>query len=399
MYRVLIFSLSLFLNLATSGQAKLMVTDFVFFNNFDSPHAPGISDFFKNDSSGLKNVKEQVTEILTRKYSLDEVVFHDKSLWFVGYQDPSIVKQSDWYQDNHRKVVKEGGYDYYLRFYADISSANISTETTEYVFSLQVRISDSRGKKVFRNIARIPFQSLFYEDKISGSGLLSSKEFYQFFEDGVSVVFNNEKSQFDSRTIFREESVQLKDFTHRARYMKLEKYKSNHPILSGEGMEELELTIRNGFEDEDKGSGILSSNLELQTIIRIKNPKLEDDWKAWVTSESTKTLRIFETSSATATIKIKPENKDLLNFELKNNQLSGEIEGNKYSLIFETESQLMLVYVDQKLSALIQQAGNERSPDLKMFYEGANETLAIILNLHQLYLKAIYTLDEVRRRN
>ena len=123
---------------------------------------------------------------------------------------------------------------------------------------------------------------------------------------------------------------------------------------------------------------------------------LDNEWKAWITSESKKVLSVLETVSTSVEIQI---NNKSFDFKLEGSQLSGKIEDDSYRLIFERDTQLLLVYSNQKLNALFQPIGNERSSTLKIFMDGNEENLAKILNLHQIYNQAIYTLKEADNRN
>lgn len=381
-----------------SSQSKLLVTDFIFFNNFDSPHEAYIPDFFREDAERLQSIKDLTSMALGGKYDSLEVSFHEKSTWFVGYQDPSTIDPSERYRDNHKKLVKEGGYDYYLRFYASISSTTITNNSIEYTFSLQVRISDSKGKKVFRNILKAPFSSSFSPSAINSGVLLSIDDFYPFFENGIPKVFTEENTKSELKTLVRPINQNFVEFAFSTKKFVLEKSGSKSSVLKSKNSTVMEIKVSQGSQSESERLALFSDNLELQTTLKVKNSELENDWKAWVAAESKRALGILETGGENATISIRTEKQNSETFELQNGQLTGEIDGKPYLLTYESDGQLMLVYVNLKLKALMQPNGTSSST-LKVFFDGNEPDLPTILNLHQIYKQAVFTLKQVRNRN
>lgn len=385
--------------LYSQGQTRLLVTDFIFFNNFDSPSEAYIPDFFQQDPERLAQIKNLMVQALDKKFDSLEVSFHEKSTWFVGYQDPLAIEPSERYRDSHKKLVKEGGYDYFLRLYADVSSTTITNNSIEYTFCLQVRISDGKGKKVFRNILKAPFYSFFSESEINDGALISSADFYDFFELGIPKVFVDEKARIARKELYRSINHNFDDFTRTATSFVFEKARSKAPILKGKNSSDIELKVTNGLQDQNDRSALFSDNLELRTTIKIRNTALENDWKVWVAAESKKALGLIETAGQNASIRIRTEKQNSENFELQNGQLTGTIDKKSYLLNYESDAQLTIVYVDQKLTSLMQPNRNGKSSTLKVFFEGKEQDLSKILNLYQVYNQAIFTLREAHKKN
>ena len=188
-------------SLLGKGHSKLLITDFVFLNNIDSQHEAIIPNFFEEYPEKLEGIKSLVILVLEEKYDSTQVSFHEKSIWFHGDQNPSSAELSALYRNNHKKLVKVGEYDYYLRFYADVSTVSTSHKQVTHAFSLRVRISDKKGKKTFRNVLKGFFSSRFHTDQINSAGLISMDNFFAFFTENIPLVFQDQRVKTERKTL------------------------------------------------------------------------------------------------------------------------------------------------------------------------------------------------------
>lgn len=367
-----------------SGQSKLLVTDFIFFNNFDSPNETYIPNFFRNDPDRLQEIRSLTSLVLGEKYDSLEVYFHEKSTWFAGYQNSSEVDSSEWYRDNHKKLLKEGGHNYYLRLYAEISEVRLANSISEYVFTLQVRISDSRGKKVFRNIFKAPFSSSFSPSVVNDGALLARDEFFEFFESGIPLTFKGKKSSVSTKKLQRPHNKNFDEFVRRAKSFALESTGSKTHVLKHRDSVLTQLKISHSTLTESEQPAVLAGHLEMQQTMRINNPMLDHEWNVRMSAPSKKAQELPEVIEEKISIRVRTEKQVFDSFEFKNGRLTGKIGSKTYLLIYESVGRLMLVYVDQELSALLQPNGKVNST-LKLLLVGEETLLPVILNLHQIH--------------
>ncbi|MFY0599817.1 MAG: hypothetical protein JXR03_09095 [Cyclobacteriaceae bacterium] len=392
----LIFSLFVLVGtLSGYSQKSLLVTDFVFFNNCDLP------DYFKLDPEKLDSIKSFTIDVLKEQYGVTSFSFNEGGVRFAKQEFENSFDMSDIYRDQHKKLIKKGGYDLYLRLYIDVSVFMQSDNKVKYHFGLQTKISNKNGKKVFSRISKAPFQSLFPSDYIGSPSLISSDQFYTLFKEGIGVLYDKEKTKFDGRRLVRQRDIRFDDFISESQKLTLRKYRSLNAELVYQDGTIKTIKSRSGFESENEKIGLLSDEKDLKAKFKVKNPMLSEDWKITIKSTSKRLLDILEVSDIDASIKIDSGEETRANFELNSGEeLVGNIGDQEYRLLFDDKAFLMESYVDGELKMLCQSLGNEKSTDLNVFADTKDEKLfGTLLNLHQVFYLAINTALEVQGEN
>lgn len=375
-----------------------MVTDFTF-SSFEAQSE--VPNFFALHPDRLEEMKSLTSNILQEKYDADEAFFYPIGIQFIGTMNPE-AKLTDvpvFQRDHHRKRIKKGGYDLYLRFNSSISISAMLNDNITYHFAVDVRLSDRRGKKILVNSIKIPFKSDLNSDGISSSKLISADDFYSLMETCIQEVFKGKKKKLDLVELKRGADDRFDSFIAEASHYTLRKFRGNKPELIDASGNKTVITARSGAFDNSTESGLFSDNLEYRTKLKIRNPWLSEDWKVSVASSSKKAFGFMETEGTNAEIKIRINDKRH-QFKLDYNKLSGTLNDKMYSLHLEFGSSLMKGFVGDELKVLLQPKGREQSAELNVFFAGSNQKeLAAFINLHQAYLQAVYTSEEALERN
>ncbi len=379
------------------SQSKVLVTDFVFYNNYDLNNDEWIPDYFTRSNSSLDGLKSLLSQLLTSNFGVEEISHHENPE-FAGYPE-DLEDFSEMYVERHRKLIKKGGYDYYFKLSGQISQTSVSTEKTKYEFSLQGRLSDKKGKKVFSKTIRIPFRSHFSADRICKSELLGEEDFYGLWVESLNPLFTDEKIKFELRTLYRPEDEHYATIVNSWSRAKLKDYRSPKPTLMKSDGQEVELRVRSGAEGESEGLKFLSDDLKLKTKIKILNPLVSDDWKVTTTAKSKRFLGIAEIGVSKAEIDLSIGDSDIV-AKLQDGIITIPLNDFNLGLNYIPSSHLVQITINGKLKALLQPIKEQKSPNLKVLYNvSEDKELGNLLNIHQVFRQAVYTLEEASNRN
>ncbi len=387
-----------FISLLTHGKSqKLLVTELTFNyisnRNFD----PYLENYFENDKLNFQRLKQRLDSALLVNHQIQEVDYTKTLIKFWGNSFEESF-EFEPYVNHHKKLIKKGGYDYYLKSDAEIS-VNLQTESkTVYMFQLNTKISDGRGKKFFKQVVKIPFTISFPENGIGDQNLISPYNFYNsLYFKAIEKALVNEKTDFEVEDFKRAITESYDNFLDSAGdYYLISKYQSRSALFQ----DSIKIKVKRGWEGEDKSDGLLSNKKKISQKITLKNDLSKEDWKTIISSESAKLLGFLETGGYDADIIIKLESNEKTNFQFNNNELAGKIAGNSYDLIYNENSSLMKIFIDSELAVLIQPKGNSKSTELR-FYLAKDQLqhLKVLLNLRQLYFETIRIIDEAKQED
>jgi hypothetical protein len=385
-YFVLTFSV-----LLGTSQKKMLITDFVFFNNFDTPTNPNIDDYFKTNADQLDSIKTLLLSSMASGYELDEVVFDQDGINFLPSK--SVINPNKGYEDNHKRLIKEGGYDYFLLVFS-----HISQKSSGYDFKMELRLSNRKGKKEINNSINIQFSSFFTRDEIATSELFQSDDFFNLFSMAIPAILEKEKTSRQTPVFFRSKDLDFEEFCSKAEYYSIQNYKTQRPVLKKEGGESVLLRIKSG-SDTDASISESKKNLVLAgvkvddpIVIGIKNPALNNNWIVVVNEVANEKFEDFELAPS-ANIIVRIDGGDSKVFRLINGRLVGKLDSKSFTLSYEPSASLLRVLIDKELVGLSQPVRTETGPHVKFFYKGSPQDLNNIINLHQLYFQTLEALN------
>ncbi len=372
---------------------KLQVTDFAFFNDFRTPTSANLPDFFNEKPESLDKLKSTLVSVLKEKYAVDESVFNEKSISFNDKENE--VSPSKSYKENHKSLIKKGGFDYYLSLISSISPSS----GQKYAFEVQVKLANGKGKKVYNNSFEVPFSTMFRNDNITTSDLLLADDFYALFEFAINKVFQETKEKVDPRNFYRPIDPQFEDFIGSSSTYQLMSYASQNPVLKDEEGSEITIRIRGGSESEiditnaNEGLLLMGERINAPIVTSVKNPMVKDLWTTLVQGKSNSGFEELNLAPS-ADIHLQIGNQENIFFRLINGRLTGRLDSKTYMVSFEPSARLMRIFVDQELVALSQPLETGEGRDLKFFYNGPQENFAKALNLHQIYFHSINELEK-----
>jgi len=387
----------LFLVLSGLAQNKLLVTDFAFLNTFSTPTDANISNYFLANPEMLEKTKLQLFSILKEKYDVGETSIHQKGVLFVSSENKINPLKS--YDENHKELVKKGGFDYYFLMTSYISPINRMNHNAGYTFELQVKLSDRKGKKVFTNSIKVPFSALFNDESISSSELITGEDFYKLFDLAIDRVFSEGKANSEAQTFYRSGDNQFDDFVSEAQRLNIKEFMSKSPILFDPSGNEITLRVKGGNETDIDISNASDGELMFgeqsdPIVVGVRNPQVQTNWVGFFQPKTSNDFGDLDLAPS-ATVFLRIGSQPPLNFRLINGRLTGKVESKVYMVSYEPNASLLRIFADQKLILLSQPIETGEGQDLKVYFKGIDRDLPTAINLHQIYFQAIYSLNQL----
>ena len=389
-------TLFLLVTLLGYSQNKLLVTDFAFLNTFSTPADANISNFFAENSGMLDKTKSQLLSVLKEKYEVSDLSFHSNSITFTDSENP--INPLKAYKESHKTLAKKGGFDYYLLVTSFVSAVNRLNHHKGYSFEFQVKLSDRKGKKVFNNSIEIPFSSLFSDGRISTSELIVAGDFYTLYETAIAAVFHEDKTKTDPLDFYRSGDNQFEDFLSKSQSYQISKFMAKNPTLVDPEGGETTLRVKGGNEtniDISSASGEipLIGDLNDPIAVGIRNPQAQENWVGFFQHQTNSDFGDFQMAPS-ASVFLRIGSQPPIAFRLLNGRLIGKLDSKTYMVSYEPDASLLRIFVDQKLVALSQPLETGQGEDLRIYYNGVDSDFSKIINLHQIYFQAMYSLRQ-----
>lgn len=386
--------LLLFWVFIAGAQNKLLVTDFAFFNTYNTAVTPKISDTYSQDQESLEMITLKITSSLKESYDVAETNLAGKSVVFVEEEPKSSPGKS--YKENHKELIKKGGYDYYLLITSSISS--IGNRQEKFEFRSDIKLSNGKGKKVFSNSIKIPFTALFQNDQVASSQLISGQDFQTLLSLAITNGLSDEKGNIDEQEFYRPTDDQFSDIVEASKFYSIDQFKTYNPILLDEENNKIEIKVRGGVETDinisNAQEGILVAGEKSVPPVSIsfKNPMVSNSWSCLIQEKSNSGFEDLNLAPS-ASIFVRIGNQSPLLLRMINGRLTGKLGSNTYMLSYEPSASLLRIFMNSELVALSQPL-KSGSNDVKVFYTGEESEFANVVNLHELYFHAIDAMEK-----
>ncbi|SNS96539.1 hypothetical protein SAMN05421640_1806 [Ekhidna lutea] len=377
--------------LITDGQG-LLVTDLTF-NYPSGPNDPELPDYFRSSPNLLNKLKEDISEKLKASFGIKEVTFGGESVYFfAGSEEDLYASPSSLYLNKHKKAIKKGGHDYYLRFESEIQTSQTFDLSTQYAFLIKVKISDHKGKKFFKNNVKVPINISYPTTGISNKFLLSEEDFFSIYNRCLITLFSEENPSFESLDFSRPPDQSVSEFILNAIKLTLNEYDTRKATLE----DSIIIKINRGWEEETKSDLLLSDEKQVIQRVTVKNNWVAESWKAIISSKSTQFLGVFNLSNYSAEIILKIGASDEV-FNLDDNKLSGRFLKEHFELRYDQPADVMKVFINSEMVAAMQPTNDSKEKLNIYLAKGHMNHLMKIVYLHQLFYEAIRVIDEANQ--
>lgn len=375
-----------------SGQKKLLITDFIFFNNFDTPLNANLENYFESNPERVDLIKEMVLAAIKDELEVSEVSFGPSAVSFLTSE--SEMNPTKGYKDSHKELIKEGGYDYYWLCYSYINK-----RSSGYDFKLESRLSNAKGKKVRNENVVNEFSIFFAPDEIATSQLLHVDDFFGLFNLVIPRALSEKRQTVQTPVLSRIGDASFKEFCDSAEKFTIQNFRSQRPVLKPKGGSGIPLRIKNGRDTDlditeaGKGLILVGEKSGEPIFIGVRNPSAANPWTAIVNEKENELMEEMAIAPS-ADIFLKNGDANPKIFKLINGRLIGNIDSKSYMITYEPSASLLRVLINKKLVALSQPLRSENGPHIKLFYNGDSDELHNVVNLHQVYFQTLIALED-----
>jgi hypothetical protein len=349
-----------------SQSKQLVVTDF-YWNELLSAFGPDeVPDFFDHYPELTEHVRATLDSLIKLKY--DASTIYLRNLPEMIYGDSLLEEGNMWgYNETLRKKSKKRSEDYFLRIRSYIAPALFPIDNPPIELGLELRIVDGDGKKVKDKEVVVPFHLHADQGSIYGSHILSSQDFFHLFNKGIRLLFGSKEDNLPLDLI-RPTNNEHEDFIDNSFRYELQWPNNKKVVLKQQDSTVSKAHIKRGWPGETKVDGVFKDKTTHSQRITITNPFLQEEWKIRIKASNKELLNVIDLGTETEAKIVEPD--DLGNFKIiSSTNLSANLRGKAYDLVYRFNSSLTSVYIDGELLLLCQptEVFNDESPVDQVF--------------------------------